>query len=243
MENVRVLIANGSPAYLEVTKRMLEYQDESYQVDGVGSGAECNTKLGTGEYDVVVVDNNLIDGSGVDFIKDISHNAPNVPIILTVDESDEIDTKKSEDLGAFEVIQKKKGYLSELPGVISKAAEVKSALDIARQEKEEEPKIELEEPNPKNFRSLVPNYFHSWDAYVLRELVRRCDFYIWTIHDAFRIHPNHVDVLLQTVREIYAEIFQGNWLETHCKEMFGDEIEITKDLSVDDILGSTHLLT
>jgi DNA-directed RNA polymerase len=102
---------------------------------------------------------------------------------------------------------------------------------------------DYEEPNKNDFRSLVPNYFHSWDAYVLRELVRRCDFYIWTIHDAFRVHPNNVDSLLQSVREIYADIFKGNWLEKHFQEMFGVDIELTKDLSIDDILGSTHLLT
>jgi len=106
--------------------------------------------------------------------------------------------------------------------------------------------VELEEPNPKNFRSLVPNYVHSWDAYVLRQIVLRLhaqDIKVWVIHDAFRVHPNHAYKLLDVVKEIYAEIFQGNYLVKHIKEMFNIAIELEQDLTSEDVTSSTHLLT
>lgn len=149
MDSVRVLIANGSPAYLEVTKRMLEYQDGAYSVDGVLSGTECLERIGTGEYDVVLIDSKLVDSSGIDLVRKLNHQAVTIPLILTIEETEKDQVVDIEVLGLFECIAKKKGYLSSLPALISRAAEAKRRMDQSKRETESRgPQTPMPESEP-----------------------------------------------------------------------------------------------
>lgn len=65
----------------------------------------------------------------------------------------------------------------------------------------------------ENWRSLAPNIIHSIDAYICRELIRRCDFVVYSIHDCFACHPNNIDKLRLTYIELLKEIQSLNMLE------------------------------
>lgn len=62
-------------------------------------------------------------------------------------------------------------------------------------------------------KALAPNIVHSIDSYILREVVRRADFDIVTIHDSYGVHPNNVEKLRQLYREVLISVMEMNLLE------------------------------
>lgn len=73
-----------------------------------------------------------------------------------------------------------------------------------------------------NWRALSPNLVHSIDAYICRELIRRCSFEIITIHDSFSCHPNNVDTLRLEYIKLLKEIQQMNMLDYIGKQINPD---------------------
>lgn len=66
-----------------------------------------------------------------------------------------------------------------------------------------------QQPSKNKFRSLVPNLIHSYDGYVLRNVIARADFDIAPIHDCFGVHPNNVDKLRELYRNSIANIVEN----------------------------------
>ena len=65
-------------------------------------------------------------------------------------------------------------------------------------------------------KSLAPHVIHSIDAYILREITRRCmkaGIPIYTIHDSFGTTPNYYYELNQIVREVLADVLEMDLLE------------------------------
>ena len=71
-------------------------------------------------------------------------------------------------------------------------------------------KYEIVEPYVKgNKRSLMPNFIHSVDSYICRELLRRLgerEIEVMSVHDSFYSHPNNMSVILKTYNETLQEI-------------------------------------
>jgi hypothetical protein len=67
--------------------------------------------------------------------------------------------------------------------------------------------------NPDQWRSLVPNIIHSVDSWVCREVIRRFDKPLGTIHDCFTVHPNHAVELKGVYNEVLNELYHSNMLE------------------------------
>jgi hypothetical protein len=97
-----------------------------------------------------------------------------------------------------------------------------------------------------NSRHLAPNVIHSIDGYIAREMVRRCDFYLAHIHDAFTCHPNYMDEVCDTYRVIMAEICESNLLQDILREITGNRHLVYKKLGsslANDVLASKHMLS
>lgn len=102
-------------------------------------------------------------------------------------------------------------------------------------------------PNQPSKRgtSLVANIIHSIDAYIVREVIRRCPFDVAHIHDAFTSHPNHMPVVMDTYRTILSEIASSNLLQDILSEITGTTVKLQKydyDLS-SAILTSQYALS
>jgi len=77
-------------------------------------------------------------------------------------------------------------------------------------------------------RALAPNVIHSIDGYIVREMVRRCDFEVSTIHDSFSCHPNNMGVLTQTYNKIMQEINASDLLADILSSIAGRKLTYDK---------------
>ena len=108
-------------------------------------------------------------------------------------------------------------------------------------------KVEIQELDKKSFThriyinkpakyglSLAANIVHSIDAYIVREMIRRSDFELYTIHDSFWTSPNNMNQVRETFLEILIEIAKSDLLEDILGQVTNDKsLKLTgyKDIS------------
>lgn len=107
-------------------------------------------------------------------------------------------------------------------------------------------KIEVDELDHKTFtframlnkpkrkgRSLAANVIHSVDAYIAREVVRRCyvdGVQVATIHDSFWSYPGNMNTIRKHFIAIMAEIADSTLFQNILREITGEaNLTITKD--------------
>jgi len=78
----RVLLVEDSPAHLVICEEAIRSQAPHYQIDGAATAGTALERLGSGSYDVVVLDYNLPDLEGRELLAAIRGQAPNIPIIV-----------------------------------------------------------------------------------------------------------------------------------------------------------------
>jgi len=74
---------------------------------------------------------------------------------------------------------------------------------------------------------ICANVIQSLDAYLCRELIRRCyksGFNILTVHDAFYCHPNNMHKLRQHYLNICVELYKSNFLSNILSELLGRKV-------------------
>jgi hypothetical protein len=91
---------------------------------------------------------------------------------------------------------------------------------------------------------LYVNFIHAIDGYIAREMVKRCDFQVLTIHDAFRCHPNNAHKMKKIYNEILADVMEMNLLPKFIKEITGNDVDpIEGDLTREDIIKARYSLS
>ena len=124
-------------------------------------------------------------------------------------------------------------YKWTLPDGFTVVAKVMNAVDK---------KVEIQEYGKSTFthrailnipkkrgKSLAANIIHSVDGYVCREMIRRCDFNLYTVHDAYFASPNNMQAVRETYLEILIEIAQSDLLANILTGVCGRTVTITKD--------------
>jgi hypothetical protein len=80
-----------------------------------------------------------------------------------------------------------------------------------------------------NSTALLAHLCHATDAYIAREMVRRCDFELAHIHDAYFASPIHMNEVRQTYIDIMSEIAESDLLESIMKDLTGESVKLNYD--------------
>jgi diguanylate cyclase len=115
-KQVRVLLVEDDWVDAKAITRAVSAKALSYTIDGATSIARARAKLAAGSYDVVILDNELSDGSGLDLLPAIG----DTPAIVLTGSGSERVAAKALRLGADDYLVKDpaRNYLGKLPDVV-----------------------------------------------------------------------------------------------------------------------------
>ena len=72
-----------------------------------------------------------------------------------------------------------------------------------------------------NGTSIVANFTHACDAFIIRYVVDNADFQVAHIHDAIGFHPNNGSKVRELYKEAFAVLSKSKVLEEFCEQDFG----------------------
>lgn len=90
------------------------------------------------------------------------------------------------------------------------------------------------ELSSKQFSSLMANFIHSLDGYVLFRLLDSVNFPIMAVHDSFAVHSCHVDALKEKVREIFGDLVDNHKAFSYFVQQMSHILEKDLGLEVKD---------
>ena len=100
-------------------------------------------------------------------------------------------------------------------------------------------------------KSLAPHVIHAIDAYILREIARRCaklGLPLYTIHDSFGTTPNYYFKLNEVVRQVLADVLEMDLLEDILSQIDSAKLQLAinrgmlpkGELTREDILSAVN---
>jgi two-component system KDP operon response regulator KdpE len=99
----RILLVDDDPQICRVMRTA--FKAEGYDIDEAGSGEEALSLIGSGTYDLVLLDINLPGKSGIDTCKEIRVTSA-VPIIMVTVRDEAADKIEALDSGAYDYVTK-----------------------------------------------------------------------------------------------------------------------------------------
>src|SRR4030042_1845076 len=104
MASVRILIVDDEDELVSALVERLNLR--GFQAEGVTTGAEALTRLAETPFDVVLLDVKMPELGGLEVIKKIKEERPNLEVILLTGHSSAQDAEKGKMLGAFDYLMK-----------------------------------------------------------------------------------------------------------------------------------------
>jgi two-component system phosphate regulon response regulator PhoB len=133
---VKILVIEDEPDI----RRNLEYNlsREGFSVSTAASISEANTLLASTDYNLILLDLMLPDGSGLDLCKSIKSNSDteSIPIIILTAKDDEVDKVVGFELGADDYVTKPfsvRELVLRVKAVLKRGSKKKEIVEVVRQ--------------------------------------------------------------------------------------------------------------
>ena len=133
---MKILVIEDEPDI----RRNLEYNlsREGFSVSAAASISEANTLLATTDYNLILLDLMLPDGSGLDLCKSIKSNSAteSIPIIILTAKDDEVDKVVGFELGADDYVTKPfsvRELILRVKAVLKRGSKKKEIVEVVRQ--------------------------------------------------------------------------------------------------------------
>lgn len=155
MQLMRILYIEDDPAHIELTRRSLEADSGEFELSTAPTIQDAFTLLEKTEYDVILSDHRLPDGSGLDVIK-LAHERGITTAIVLITNQEDINTAIAVlKAGAVDYVVKQSDYLLKLPIILS------SAYYQTQLEKQKAALHESEDKYRNIFENAVEGIFQS----------------------------------------------------------------------------------
>tara|TARA_B100001769_G_C22077510_1_gene580377 strand:+ start:167 stop:853 length:687 start_codon:yes stop_codon:yes gene_type:complete len=133
---VKILVIEDEPDI----RRNLEYNlsREGFSISTAASISEANTLLASTDYNLILLDLMLPDGSGLDLCKSIKSNSDteSIPIIILTAKDDEVDKVVGFELGADDYVTKPfsvRELILRVKAVLKRGSKKKEIVEVVRQ--------------------------------------------------------------------------------------------------------------
>lgn len=104
MAKLRILLVDDENELVDALAERLDLR--GFYADGVTSGAEALARVRAEGYDVVVLDVKMPGESGIEIMKSIKKEKPDLPVILITGHGSAQDGEQGLNEGAFDYLQK-----------------------------------------------------------------------------------------------------------------------------------------
>ena len=119
LKEKKILIVDDEEDLVELTIELLG--DCGLECQGAHSGNQAIALLDQGDFDIVLSDVQMNDGSGIDLIKEIRKRDPNIPLVVFISAYSSNSRDELVGLGALELLTKPIDYkilITELEKII-----------------------------------------------------------------------------------------------------------------------------
>lgn len=114
---IRIMLVDDHASFRQPLAFMIDREADLSVVAEAGSLAEARSRLASREIDIAVVDIDLPDGSGLDFVSDVSHQCPEAGVIVLSASADPHLRARAIEAGAAAVLPKS-GAIAEVISAI-----------------------------------------------------------------------------------------------------------------------------
>ncbi|MGQ9777244.1 MAG: ATP-binding protein [Thermodesulfobacteriota bacterium] len=118
---IRILIAEEDLDFLEMIKESLRMIGYQYQIETVTSGEECVKKLQKERFDLLLLDQSLPDGEGLDWLKKFNRMGIGIPTIFVTAQGDSKSAIEAMKEGVFDYINRSSECAKAFPFVANRA--------------------------------------------------------------------------------------------------------------------------
>ncbi|MDB9235452.1 hybrid sensor histidine kinase/response regulator [Halorubrum ezzemoulense] len=130
--SIHVLHVDDEPDFAELTAEFLKREDDSFTVTTATSASEGLEHLSSGEFDCIVSDYDMPTQNGIEFLKSVRENYPDLPFVLFTGKGSEEIAGEAISAGVTDYLQKKR--VSDQYTVL--ANRLRNAVDRYRAQKE-----------------------------------------------------------------------------------------------------------
>lgn len=125
---MKIVIAHPNASYVEATRQVLSVQNQNYLPFGATTLQEVIDHFTKADFDILLIDSELANGKRESFCETIKKISHELPVILTINEDDDFIALRGKELGVFECVIKRKGYLAALSESLKRAADFKKRV-------------------------------------------------------------------------------------------------------------------
>jgi PAS domain S-box-containing protein len=120
-EPLDVLYAEDNPMDADLVRERLAEAAPHVRLEIVDSGRVCLDRLAERKYDLLLLDNHLLDVDGIEVLTQLAHKEIQLPIVMVTGAGDEDAVVQSLRLGALDYVPKTTDWLEDLPDVVTRA--------------------------------------------------------------------------------------------------------------------------
>lgn len=120
-QTTRILMAEQDLNFVEMIKDSLQGFGGQYQIEAISSGEECLKKLQEDHYDLLLLDQILNDGDGLDWLRRFNRLGIGIPTIFVTAQGDSKAALEAMKEGVFDYINRSPECAKAFPFVVNRA--------------------------------------------------------------------------------------------------------------------------